>query len=213
MDKKVIIFDLDGTLLNTLEDLTDSTNFALKSFNFPEKNINQIRSYVGNGVSKLIERAIPNGLSNPDFEECLSLFKKHYAENMYNKTKPYNGIIKLLKDLKIKGYKTAVISNKFDSAVKKLCEKYFKNLIDLAVGENETEGLKKKPSPDMVVKVIEIFNLPALFVGDSEVDIQTAINAKIPCISVSWGFKDNEFLFSNGAKVIIDNPDEIFKYL
>ncbi len=216
MNINTIIFDLDGTLLNTLEDLADSTNFALNSFGFPEKTVGQIRDYVGNGVAKLIERAIPNGENNDNFENCLALFKKNYGKNMYNKTAPYSGILEMLKTLKQKGLKIAVVSNKFDSAVKNLCEKYFPDLIDFAAGENEIAGIKKKPAPDTVLKAIEHFGAEkenSIYVGDSEVDIQTAKNAGIRCISVTWGFKTQEFLMKHGAKIIINNPDDIFKYL
>lgn len=216
MNKNLIIFDLDGTLLNTLEDLTDSTNFALKHFEYKERTIDEIRQFVGNGVAKLIERAIPDGLNNPNFTECLNIFKQNYAQNMYNKTAPYKGIIKMLGNLKQQGCTIAVVSNKFDIAVKELCNKYFPNLIDFAAGENEAEGIRKKPHPDTVLKVIKTFNAnnnESIYVGDSEVDILTAKNANLECISVSWGFKTKQFLIENNAKIIIDTPEEIFKYI
>jgi len=216
MNKKAVIFDLDGTLLNTLEDLTDSTNFALANYNFPQKTTRQVQQLVGNGVSKLIERAIPNGKNNPDFEKCLTLFKEHYKNNMFNKTKPYDGIIPMLEKIKSSGIKTAVVSNKFDDAVKDLCDKYFNGLIDLSAGENEQNGIRKKPASDTVIKVLKEFNLQpydSIYTGDSEVDIATAKNAGIECISVLWGFKDKEFLLDNGAQIFISKPDEIFKYL
>ena len=149
---KAVIFDLDGTLLNTLEDLMQSTNFALKKFGYPQKSIEQIRRFVGNGVKKLIERAIPDGINNENFEECLEVFKQNYSENMYNNTAPYNGILEILSELKQKGFKTAVVSNKFDSAVKELCVKYFDGLVDVAIGQSDT--IPKKPSPDSVFKAI-----------------------------------------------------------
>lgn len=216
MNKKAVIFDLDGTLLNTLEDLTDSTNFALSKFDFAQKTIDQIRHYVGNGVQKLIERAIPEGSNNPNFEKCLNLFKEHYEENMFNKTAPYDGIIAMLKKIKSHKIKTAVVSNKFDNAVKGLCEKYFDGLIDFCAGENELQGIRKKPAPDTVLKALNEFGIKsddAIYIGDSEVDIQTAKYADIECISVLWGFKDKEFLLDNGAQILISTPDEIFKYL
>ena len=216
MNKKAVIFDLDGTLLNTLQDLTDSTNFALARFDYPSKTIEQIRQYVGNGVSKLIERAVPNGLDNPHFEKCLNLFKAYYKENMFNKTEPYDGIISMLEKIKLLGIKTAVVSNKFDTAVKGLCEKYFNGLIDFCAGENEKEGIRKKPAPDTVLKVLNEFGIKsddAIYIGDSEVDIATAKNAQIECISVLWGFKSREFLLDNGAGILISEPNEIFKYL
>lgn len=216
MDKKIIIFDLDGTLLNTLDDLTDSTNLVLKHFGYPQKMKEEVRDFVGNGVDKLIERAIPNGRSNKNFKACTELFKEIYPQNMYNKTVPYPNIINMLKNLKNHGFITAVVSNKFDTAVKELCEKYFPDLIDFCAGENESGGIKKKPAPDTVIKVLKNFNLKnnnAIYVGDSEVDIQTARNADIPCISVSWGFKDKDFLAESGAKIIIDTPEQITDFL
>ena len=216
MNKKSVIFDLDGTLLNTLEDLADSTNFALEYYKFPPRTVDEIRQFVGNGVKKLIERAIPDGLNNPYFENCLALFKKHYQENMFNKTACYDGISQMLDRLKSMGIKTAVVSNKFDDAVKGLCDRYFGGLIDFCAGENEQFGIRKKPAPDTVLKVLKQFNFKpeqAIYVGDSEVDIQTAKNANIDCISVLWGFKDKEFLLNSGAKILISKPDEIFRYL
>lgn len=210
--KKIIIFDLDGTLLNTLDDLADSTNIVMKAFGYPQHSKEDIRNFVGNGVAKLIERAIPNGKENKNYNKCLDMFKEIYPKNMYNKTAPYQGITDMLKNLKEKGLIIAVVSNKFDLAVKELCEKYFPNLIDFCAGENEKEGIRKKPAPDTVLKVLEQYNLKnndAIYVGDSEVDIQTAQNSNMPCISVSWGFKDREFLTNNGAEIIINTPTEI----
>ncbi|MDY6363293.1 MAG: HAD family hydrolase [Cyanobacteriota bacterium] len=216
MNKKAVIFDLDGTLLNTLEDLTDSTNYALEKFNYPTKTVVQVRNYVGNGVAKLIERAIPDGLNNPKFSDIENTFKKHYKNNMYNKTKPYDGILEMLEKIKKSGLKIAVVSNKFDEAVKELCKTYFAELTDFCAGENEAAGIRKKPAPDTVIKVLKEFKLnpeDAVYVGDSEVDIQTAQNSKMDCISVLWGFKDEDFLLEHGASHIIKTPDEIFKYL
>lgn len=216
MKKKIVIFDLDGTLINTLEDLKDSTNYALSCLNYPTKTIDEICQFVGNGVAKLIERAIPAGKDNPDFQQCLETFKNHYSKNMYNKTAPYNKIPQMLKTLKQKGYITAVVSNKFDMAVKELCSKYFSGLIDFAAGENEACGIRKKPAPDTVLKVLEKFNLTnneAVYVGDSDVDIMTAKNSRMPCISVTWGFRNREFLIKHDAEIIIDSPDEIIDIL
>ena len=216
MDIKVIIFDLDGTLLNTLDDLADSTNFALSEFNYPTRSKEEISTFVGNGVAKLIERAIPDGKHNPNFNKCLEIFKQHYSINKYNKTAPYNDIINLLIELKEKNYKIAVVSNKFDLAVKELCQKYFPNLIDIAIGENEAAGINKKPAPDTINLVLEQLKLTsnqAIYVGDSDVDILTAKNSNMPCISVTWGFRDEKFLLENDAKIIINNPKEIIDYL
>lgn len=214
--KKAVIFDLDGTLLNTLDDLADSTNYALSRFGYPARTIDEVRQFVGNGVAKLIERAIPEGKNNPNFEKCLAIFKENYAQNMYNKTAPYNGIIEMLSNLKSKGIKIAVVSNKFDLAVKELCKKYFEGFIDFAAGENEAQGIKKKPAPDTVISVLNEFNFApedAVYVGDSDVDIMTAKNSKMPCISVTWGFRDEKFLLENGATILINAPSEIYNHL
>lgn len=214
--KKAVIFDLDGTLLNTLDDLADSTNYALSKFGYPTRTIEEVRQFVGNGVAKLIERAIPEGKNNPNFEKCLAIFKENYAQNMYNKTAPYNGIIEMLSNLKSKGIKIAVVSNKFDLAVKELCKKYFEGFIDFAAGENEAQGIKKKPAPDTVISVLNKFNFApedAVYVGDSDVDIMTAKNSKMPCISVTWGFRDEKFLLENGATILINAPSEIYNHL
>lgn len=214
--KKAVIFDLDGTLLNTLDDLADSTNYTLSRFGYPTRTIEEVRQFVGNGVAKLIERAIPEGKNNPNFEKCLAIFKENYAQNMYNKTAPYNGIIEMLSNLKSKGIKIAVVSNKFDLAVKELCKKYFEGFIDFAAGENEAQGIKKKPAPDTVISVLNEFNFAsedAVYVGDSDVDIMTAKNSKMPCISVTWGFRDEKFLLENGATILINAPSEIYNHL
>lgn len=214
--KKTVIFDLDGTLLNTLDDLADSTNYALSKFGYPTRTIEEVRQFVGNGVAKLIERAIPEGKNNPNFEKCLAIFKENYAQNMYNKTAPYNGIIEMLSNLKSKGIKIAVVSNKFDLAVKELCKKYFEGFIDFAAGENEAQEIKKKPAPDTVISVLTEFNFApedAVYVGDSDVDIMTAKNSKMPCISVTWGFRDEKFLLENGATILINAPSEIYNHL
>ena len=214
--KKAVFFDLDGTLLNTLDDLADSTNYALSKFGYPTRTIDEVRQFVGNGVAKLIERAIPEGKNNPNFEKCLAIFKENYAQNMYNKTAPYNGIIEMLSNLKSKGIKIAVVSNKFDLAVKELCKKYFEGFIDFAAGENEAQGIKKKPAPATVISVLNEFNFApedAVYVGDSDVDIMTAKNSKMPCISVTWGFRDEKFLLENGATILINAPSEIYNHL
>lgn len=209
-----VIFDLDGTLLNTLDDLCDSTNYALKQFGYPARTLDEVRSFVGNGVKKLIERAIPNGCANENFEKCLAVFKEHYKQNMYNKTAPYSGVLNMLKELRIKGIKIAVVSNKFDTAVKELCKKYFGDLVQVAIGENEAAGVRKKPAPDSVFKAMQDLKLSVedvIYVGDSETDVQTAKNAKIDCIGCTWGFRSRDVLAKEGATYIIDTPDEILK--
>jgi len=211
---KAVIFDLDGTLLDTLDGLKDSVNYTLNQFNYPTKNLDEIRSFVGNGVSKLIERAIPDGLVNPNFEKCLAIFKEHYSKTMHATTKPYPQIIELLQILKQKEIKCAVVSNKYDLAVKDLCNYYFSDLIDFAVGESTK--CKPKPSIDGIEIVLNKFNLKkeeVLYVGDSEVDILTAKNANIKMITVAWGFRESAYLKQNGADIIIDKAFDLLDYI
>ena len=205
-----VIFDLDGTLLNTLEDLKNSTNFALSEFGFPERSLEEVRSFVGNGVRKLIERSVPQSCDKETTEKCLEIFKKNYSENMYNNTAPYNSILEILKDLRNNGLKIGVVSNKFDSAVKELCKKYFEDLVDIAIGQ--AGDVPKKPAPDGVLKAIKLLGAENIvYVGDSGVDVQTAKNANIPCIGVTWGFRDKKDL--KGADFIIDNPHDIINII
>ncbi len=214
--EKGAIFDLDGTLLYTLEDLKDSVNFSLEKFGYPKRTLEEVRVFVGNGVRLLMERAIPNGTENKDFEDCLKCFKEHYAKNMYNKTKPFDGILDMLDELKIRGYKIGVVSNKFDLAVKELCKNYFNDKVELAIGESEAEGIRKKPYPDSVFKAMEILNCDknkTFYLGDSEVDIETAQNSGLKCISVTWGYKDEQFLKAHGAKLIAHKPSDILEFL
>ena len=207
---KAVIFDLDGTLLNTLEDLKESTNFALCKFGYPERTLNDVRCFVGNGVKKLIERAVPENCTNID--ECLEIFKKNYSENMCNHTKPYNGILKILEELHKDGLKIGVVSNKFDSAVKDLCKKYFGDLIDCAIGQND--DVPKKPAPNGVLKAMKELGADknsTIYAGDSDVDVQTAKNAQLPCIGVTWGFRTIEYL--KGADFIANQPEDIIKII
>lgn len=207
---KTVIFDLDGTLLNTLEDLKEAANFALSEFGYPKRSLEEIRCFVGNGVRKLIERAVPEACEKID--ECLCVFKKNYSENMCNNTVPYNGILKILKDLQDNGVKIGVVSNKFDSAVKELCKKYFGNLVDIAVGQSD--DVPKKPAPEGVFKVMKELGaekISTVYIGDSEVDVQTAKNSGLPCIGVTWGFRNKNDL--QGADYIIDNPCDIISVI
>ncbi|MFA5628688.1 MAG: HAD-IIIA family hydrolase [Dehalococcoidales bacterium] len=211
---KAVIFDMDGTLLNTLEDITDSVNFALRKNGFPLHKISQIRNYVGNGVLRMIELAIPDGTPQALFDGTVDLFKQHYAANSKNKTCPYAGIIELLQELLTQNYQTAVISNKYDLAVKELNQFYFSNYIKLAIGESPQ--IKRKPAADMLLFALDRLNIKpseALYVGDSEVDIETAKNAGTDFIAVSWGFRGGNFLRSHGASIIIDTPSELLSFL
>lgn len=205
-----IIFDLDGTLLNTLEDLTDSVNYALALYGFPGRKMEEIRSFVGNGVANLMRLSLHDGLDNPHYEKCLEDFRSHYSQNLQNKTAAYEGIMELLNRLTIEGYKLAVVSNKFDKAVKGLCQYYFGEYIKVAIGESE--GVSRKPAPDTVLKALEELDSAAgkaVFVGDSEVDAQTARNSGVIFVGVTWGFRDREVLEQEGAEYIIGRPREL----
>ena len=204
------IFDLDGTLLDTLGDLHASVNFALKSFSFPERTIDEVRAFIGNGVVKLMERSTPDGIDDETQKSCLDVFRKHYLEHMSDTTAPFEGVIALLGDLRDKGIKIAVVSNKLHTAVEELCDSYFPGLIDKAVGVSvEAE---RKPSPVNVIKTAEYFGTDpsdCIYIGDSEVDVQTAHNAKLKCIGVTWGFRTREELIHAGCDLIADTCDEI----
>ena len=209
-----IIFDLDGTLLDTLEDLTDSMNYTLNVFGYKSITLDQARTYVGNGIEKFLELSLPQGRLNRDFSDCLRVFKKHYSKNLENKTRPYEGILQLLEQVKAKGYKTAIVSNKYDAAVKKICPKYFNGYIDVAIGESDK--IRKKPAPDSVYMALEMLGCDksqACYVGDSDVDANTAKNAGIAFIGVSWGFRDKELLYSLGAATVIDKPEQLLSFI
>ena len=209
-----IIFDLDGTLLDTLTDLTNSVNYALGRFHFPAHSREAVCSMVGNGVTVLMERAIPGGRDFPQFESCLKEFQEHYALHKKDYTKPFPGIMGFLKSAVEKGYKLAVVSNKFDLAVKGLCEDFFSPYITIAIGESPQ--VARKPAPDTVFEAMKELQAPpesCVYVGDSDVDISTAKNAGIPCISVSWGFRSREFLLEHGANRIADTVEGLWERL
>ncbi len=192
---QAMIFDLDGTLLDTLEDLAASTNYALSYMGFPCRTTEEVRNFVGNGVMKLIERAVPEGTAPEIVKETLDIFKAHYAEHCEDKTAPYEGILSLLDALLTEGKTLAVVSNKIDSAVSVLCKKYFGDRMTVCVGDKE--GMRKKPAPDSVeeaLRVLDIRKEDAVYIGDSEVDIETAKNAEMDCVSVTWGFRDMDEL-------------------
>ena len=206
------IFDLDGTLLNTLDDLAASVNHALHVHNMPEHSVDEVRQMVGNGVRLLMERAVPGGAANPQFDEAFATFRQHYLEHSLDTTRPYEGIPELLRQLKQRGCLTAVVSNKFDAATKELCHHFFADTIDVAVGEHEAAGVRKKPAPDTVNEALRQLGIGkdgAVYVGDSDVDVMTAKNSRIPCISVLWGFRDKNFLLAHGATTFVSSPAEL----
>ncbi len=235
-DYKAIIFDLDGTLLNTLDDLADSTNFALSAMGYPTRTLKEVRAFVGNGVAKLIERAVPANTSPEKTAETLAVFKEHYALHCEDKTAPYAGIMALLDTLLANGKTLAVVSNKLDSAVSVLCKKYFGERMTVTVGDRE--GIRKKPYPDSVYEVLQHLGIEkedAVYIGDSDVDIETAKNAEMDGISVTWGFRDLDVLvkawgfsetekmklgtfgaglsYGKGTAYFADSADEVLKIL
>ena len=212
MKYSTYIFDLDGTLLDTLGDLAASVNYALRTHGMLEHSIDDVRRFVGNGVRKLMERAIPDSTENPGFEATFATFRQHYMAHSLDTTKPYEGIPEALEALKAKGCHLAVVSNKMMAATQDLCRHFFPNTIEVAIGENEAEGIRKKPAPDTVFEALRQLGVGqkgAVYVGDSDVDIETARNSGLPCISVLWGFRDRDFLLQHGAKTFISAPSEL----
>ena len=208
------IFDLDGTLLDTLEDLYLATNQALTRHSLPARTRDEVRMFVGNGVEMLIRRAVPAETAENTVAAVLADFKAIYATICEDHTVPYPGIIPLLTALRARGIRTAVVSNKFDAATKQLCQKYFGDLVEIAVGERA--GIRKKPAPDTVFEVLRQLELSAdsaVYIGDSDVDIETARGAGMPCLSVTWGLRDEDFLIEHGATVLVHTPRELLEIL
>ena len=204
------IFDLDCTLLSTLADLAASCNYALRTNGMPEHTEDEVRRFVGNGVKKLMERAVPNGLQNPLFDKAFADFRQHYMKHNLDTTRPYDGIMPMLEQLRLRGKQVAVVSNKFYAATQELCRHFFGDLVDVAIGERE--DIRRKPAPDTVIEALRQLGANAegaVYIGDSDVDIDTARNSGMPCISVMWGFRDKEFLIEHGATTLVATPQEI----
>lgn len=218
-----IIFDLDGTLMNTLDDLHDSVSYALRQAGLAPNPKQDTRRYLGNGVRNLVNRSVEQTCPTADEalkERVFEIFRAYYVAHSMDKTAPYEGIPEMLKECKKRGLFTAIVSNKLDPAVKDLHKAFFADSIDVAIGETPT--VKRKPAPDMVDEAIRQLSLlhgrsieksECVYVGDSEVDLQTAKNSDLPCIAVSWGFRDRDYLVEQGAKTIIDCPDELFEHI
>lgn len=207
--KKAVIFDLDGTLLNTLGDLASSVNFALRECGYPERTVDEVRSFIGNGVIMLMRRSVPKGTNEADEKACFEKFRAYYLEHMEDTTAPYDGVNELIEKLSARGIKTAVVSNKLDAGVKGLCEKYFPGLT-CAFGVNDES--ERKPAPANVFKALSKLGVKkdeALYVGDSEVDVQTAQNAGLEMVGVTWGYRSRETLVSSGANHIVEKPEEL----
>lgn len=211
----VVIFDLDGTLLDTLHDLHASVNYALEQHGLPLRSIQEIRSYLGNGVGSLIAQSVPAGTSSEEREAVLSTFRPYYFAHSMDHTKPYDGVIEAIRGLKVKGKRLGVVSNKPNEAVQDLHQRFFAPAgMDIAIGE--TAGVPRKPDPASVfVALARLGAEPgeAVYVGDSEVDLETARRAGLPCIAVAWGFRDEPELQAAGAGTIIHKPEELLKLL
>lgn len=209
-----IVFDLDGTLLNTLEDLKDSVNYALERQGFPLRDLNEIRSFVGNGIRLLMERAVPENTPAETFEICFKDFCDYYKIHMEDKTAPYDGINDMLTNIKKAGFKTAIVTNKADFAAQDLCKRMFGDNIDFVVGSSDDRP--NKPAPDGVFYALEKLNSKienTVFVGDADTDILTAKNANLPSIGVLWGFRDREVIEEAGAEYIVESVNDLEKLL
>lgn len=207
--KTGILFDLDGTLLNTLEDLTDSVNVTLGHFGCPERTLEEVREFVGNGARRLIKLALPGGESDEKIDEVLAWYQTYYAAHTQIKTRPYDGILEQLQRLRAK-YPVAIVSNKPDEAVKILCRQYFGDTYALG----EAPGCPRKPAPDMLYKAMAAIGVEkCVYVGDSEVDVITAGNAGAECLSVLWGFRDRDCIAAHGGKHFCSDPGTLFETL
>lgn len=207
---RAVIFDMDGTILDTLDDMAASINAALAEEGFPPRTVDEVRRFVGNGNHKLAERAVPAGTDGEAVERVFRAFHRHYRAHCADRTRVYDGIPALLLRLRGRGVRTAVVSNKADYAVQALAARYFPGLFDCAAGESAS--VRRKPAPDGVLSVLSALGVPkeeAVYVGDSEVDMETAENAGLPCISVTWGFRPRTFLLARGARLLADSADEL----
>ncbi|MBQ7494766.1 MAG: HAD-IIIA family hydrolase [Bacteroidaceae bacterium] len=207
---RAVVFDLDGTLLDTLEDLAAATNWALRQNGMPERTLDEVRQFVGNGVRRLMARAVPEGEQNPLFEQTFADFKRYYVVHCQDKTRLYDGVAEMLATLNARGLRLAIVSNKLQAGVDELYERYFRDTVTVAVGERP--GMQRKPAPDMVnLALLElgVTAAEAVYVGDSDVDLQTAVNSGLPCISVLWGFRDRDFLLAHGATRFAATPADV----
>ena len=209
---KAVVFDLDGTLLNTLDDLRDIVNHTMRKFGFPERSLDEVKAAVGNGVGKLLELSLPDGKNTPGFDAILTDMRAYYDVHPGNGTRPYDGVCEVIERFQRAGLKVAVVSNKIHSASVALCKKYFPT-VDTVCGERESEGIKRKPAPDSVFTAAADMGVEAsdcIYVGDSEVDIATAHNAGIKCVSVLWGYREREYLETVGADCFAGTADELY---
>ncbi len=214
MKYKLAVFDMDGTILDTLEDLWRCLNHVLEENGYPSHTLEEVRFFVGNGIYKLIERALPDGCTPAETRNVYQQFLLYYKEHCAEKTRPYEGVVELLRELRQNGCLTAVVSNKADEAVQELCEQYFPGLFDAAEGDRE--GILRKPAPDLVNLILDKLSVSrqeAVYIGDSDVDLATADNSQMDCIAVTWGFRDKDFLWEHGAQVLADRPEQVLKLI
>ncbi len=211
---KTLIFDMDGTVLDTLGDLTEAINHTMRTFSEPEHTIDEIRSFVGNGPIKLMERSVPRKLDEKEFNEHLRIYKEYYAAHNRDLTKPYDGIVELMQRAKSEGMKIGIVSNKHHSAVVELSEYYFKGLVDVAVGNKP--GAKTKPDPEVVFDAMETLGAKpdtTVYIGDSDVDAATAEAAGLDCILVTWGFRSRELLEKQRSVAVVDTVKELLDFV
>jgi len=214
MKYRLAIFDLDGTLLYTLENLKAALNYALRESGYPERSLDEVRRFIGNGIRKLIERGVPEEASAEEIDRTHAIFKEYYSKHWLDVTKPYDGIMEVLLSLKQQGIKTAVVSNKVDVAVKQLTDAFFEDIFDMSVGERE--NVRRKPAPDSVYEVLQTLGFDkeeAVYIGDSDVDVKTAANAGVDCIAVEWGFRTREVLEAAGAKTFASKPENLLELI
>lgn len=214
MKYKAVVLDLDGTLLDTLEDLADAVNWALRRNGLPQRSLDEVRQFVGNGVRRLMLCAVPEATTDELFERVFADFKSYYVDHCQIKTRLYDGIPEMLRALKALGLRLAIVSNKLQAGVDELYDRYFRDTVEVAIGERP--GVQRKPAPDMVrlaLQELDVEPSEAVYVGDSDVDLQTARNSGLPCISVLWGFRDRQFLLDHGATTLIEQPAQLIAHL
>ncbi len=213
MKKKTLLFDLDGTLINTLRDLRSAVNYSLREHGFPERSLSEVQSFVGNGVAKLVARSLPSGEEeNPEYEDCLNMFSHYYSEHYLDETEPYDGIPTLLTKLKKHGFNLVVISNKLANVTENIINTLFPNTFDDIEGDRK--GQPVKPAPDMINRALANLNVnikDCIVVGDSGVDSEMANNVGCPVILVTWGFRDKEYLEALQPLAVVDNTKELYK--
>lgn len=212
MKYNTYIFDLDGTILDTLDDLSNAVNFAMRSKGYPERTVDEVRNFIGNGIRVLIKRAVPQDTGDEDYEQALELFTKYYLEHIADYTKPYDGIVDVINSLRKSGCKVAVVSNKAHFAAQAVVKDFFGDIFDTVVGKKDE--FPSKPEPDSLLYTIKSLGADkekCIYIGDSDVDVLTAHNAGLPCIGVTWGNRDEDVLVKSGAEYIARTPSDILK--